>query len=74
MQFYGQIDRYYAPGEKTGGETHGVGWGQRNFHSGNGNGPSKAAGEQTDCESSTRPPCHSSLHLGTLGLRSNTGF
>jgi hypothetical protein len=52
MQFYGQIDRYYAPGEKTGGETHGVGWGQHNFHNGNGNGPPKAAGEQTDCEPS----------------------
>merc|ERR1719424_262257 len=47
-QFYGQIDRYYSPGEKTGGETHGVGWGQRNFHGGNGNGPPKGAGEQTD--------------------------
>jgi hypothetical protein len=21
--FYGKIDQYYAPGEKTGGETHG---------------------------------------------------
>lgn len=27
-KFYGKIDRYYAPGEKTGGQTHGVGWGQ----------------------------------------------
>ena len=26
-KFYGAIDRYYAPGEKTGGTTHGVGWG-----------------------------------------------
>eukprot|EP01051_Picozoa_sp_SAG22_P007480 SAG22_NODE_528_length_9431_cov_7.192135_8_plen_383_part_00 len=47
-KFYGGIDRYYAPGEKTGGETHGVGWGGRNFHNGNGNGPPKKAGEQTD--------------------------
>ena len=47
-KFYGAIDRYYAPGEKTGGTTHGVGWGARNFHSGNGNGPAKEAGEQTD--------------------------
>jgi len=47
-QFYGEIDRYYAPGEKTGGQTHGVGWGGRNFHGGNGNGPAKKAGEQTD--------------------------
>ena len=38
----------YAPGEKTGGKTHGSGWGQRNYHSGNGNGPAKCAGEQTD--------------------------
>merc|ERR1719447_90486 len=28
--------------------THGVGWGARNYHSGNGNGPAKRAGEQTD--------------------------
>lgn len=47
-QFYGEIDTYYAPGQKTGGETHGVGWGARNFHNGNGNGPPKKAGEQTD--------------------------
>lgn len=47
-QFYGAIDRYYAPGEKTGGETHGVGWGGRNFHNGNGVGPAKRAGECTD--------------------------
>ena len=47
-KFYGAIDRYYAPGEKTGGTTHGVGWGARNFHDGNGNGPAKKAGEQTD--------------------------
>ena len=47
-QFYGQIDNYYAPGEKTGGETHGVGWGQRNYHGGNALGPPKRAGEQTD--------------------------
>ena len=47
-KFYGAIDRYYAPGERTGGTTHGVGWGARNFHDGNGNGPAKQAGEQTD--------------------------
>ena len=39
---------FYAPGERTGGQTHGVGWGARNYHSGNGNGPAKKAGEQTD--------------------------
>eukprot|EP00930_Biecheleria_cincta_P018329 TRINITY_DN14317_c0_g1_i1.p1 TRINITY_DN14317_c0_g1~~TRINITY_DN14317_c0_g1_i1.p1 ORF type:complete len:548 (+),score=92.15 TRINITY_DN14317_c0_g1_i1:32-1675(+) len=47
-QFYGNIDRYYAPGERTGGETHGIGWGARNFHNGNGVGPAKKAGECTD--------------------------
>merc|ERR1719174_625491 len=47
-KFYGRIDRYFAPGEKTGGETHGIGWGARNFHNGNGVGPAKRAGEQTD--------------------------
>ncbi|KAJ1457900.1 ADP-ribosylation/Crystallin J1 [Pelagophyceae sp. CCMP2097] len=46
--FYGKLDTYYAPGEKTGGTTHGIGWGGRNFHDGNGNGPAKAAGELTD--------------------------
>ena len=33
-QFYGVVDKYYAPGEKTGGQTHGVGWGTRNYHNG----------------------------------------
>ncbi|CAE8623909.1 unnamed protein product [Polarella glacialis] len=47
-RFYGDIDRFYAPGEKTGGETHGIGWGARNFHDGNGVGPAKTAGECTD--------------------------
>jgi len=47
-KFYGSIDDYLAPGEKTGGITHGVGWGARNYHDGNGNGPAKRAGEQTD--------------------------
>lgn len=59
-QFYGQIDRYYAPGEKTGGQTHGVGWGQRNYHDGNGRGPPKRAGEQTDygdCNTFSKVPC-----------------
>jgi len=46
--FYGRIDRYYAPGEKTGGQTHGIGWGARNYHGGNGVGPAKRAGETTD--------------------------
>ena len=47
-KFYGAIDQFYAPGEKTNGETHGIGWGARNYHGGNGNGPSKRAGENTD--------------------------
>merc|ERR1719188_1174387 len=47
-KFYGSIDEYLAPGEKTGGMTHGVGWGARNYHGGSGNGPGKRAGEQTD--------------------------
>jgi ADP-ribosylglycohydrolase len=48
QQFYGGLDQYYSPGEKTGGETHGIGWGGRNFHDGNGVGPAKRKGEQTD--------------------------
>ena len=47
-KFYGNIDQFYAPGEKTGGATHGVGWGKRNYHGGNGVGPAKKAGENTD--------------------------
>jgi len=47
-KFYGDIDQYYAPGQRTGGETHGIGWGARNYHNGNGNGPAKRAGETTD--------------------------
>lgn len=46
--FYGRIDRFYAPGEKTGGKTHGIGWGNRDYHGGNGVGPAKKAGECTD--------------------------
>ena len=36
------IDKYYAPGEKMNGSTHGVGWGRRNYH------PGMKAGDQTD--------------------------
>jgi len=36
------IPTYMAPGEKMGGQTHGVGWGQRNYH------PGTQAGDQTD--------------------------
>merc|ERR1711871_559612 len=38
----GDIKKFLAPGEKMGGETHGVGWGQRNYH------PGTKAGDQTD--------------------------
>lgn len=36
------IDRYLAAGERMGGQTHGVGWGARNYH------PGTKAGDQTD--------------------------
>ena len=41
---YGQkpIEKYMSPGEMMGGETHGIGWGQRNYH------PGKKAGGTTD--------------------------
>jgi len=41
---YGQkpIEKFMSPGEKMGGETHGIGWGQRNYH------PGKSAGGTTD--------------------------
>jgi len=40
--YNGSITRYMAPGEHMGGATHGVGWGQRNYH------PGTVAGDQTD--------------------------
>lgn len=40
--YNGDIDKYMAPGEQMGGETHGIGWGQRNYH------PGTVAGDQTD--------------------------
>jgi len=36
------ISKYMAPGEQMGGETHGIGWGARNYH------PGTIAGDQTD--------------------------
>ncbi len=41
---YGEkpIERFMSPGEMMGGETHGIGWGQRNYH------PGKKAGGTTD--------------------------
>lgn len=43
-QAYGgeMIQRYMAAGEQMGGETHGIGWGARNYH------PGAIAGDQTD--------------------------
>jgi len=38
----GDITKFLAPGEQMGGQTHGVGWGQRNYH------PGTVAGDQTD--------------------------
>jgi len=38
----GDIQRFMAPGEQMGGETHGIGWGQRNYH------PGTVAGDNTD--------------------------
>lgn len=33
---YGQkpIEKYMSPGEMMGGATHGIGWGERNYHPG----------------------------------------
>ena len=41
---YGEkpIEKFMSPGEMMGGETHGIGWGQRNYH------PGKSAGGTTD--------------------------
>ncbi len=41
---YGQkpIEKFMSPGEMMGGQTHGIGWGQRNYH------PGKSAGGTTD--------------------------
>jgi ADP-ribosylglycohydrolase len=36
------IDKFMSPGEHMAGETHGIGWGQRNYH------PGKSAGGTTD--------------------------
>ncbi|CAI6151894.1 MAG: hypothetical protein SPLUMA2_SPLUMAMAG2_00242 [uncultured Sulfurimonas sp.] len=41
---YGQkpIEKFMSPGEQMGGTTHGIGWGERNYH------PGKKAGGTTD--------------------------
>jgi len=41
---YGQkpIEKFMSPGEMMGGQTHGIGWGERNYH------PGKSAGGTTD--------------------------
>eukprot|EP01155_Anaeramoeba_flamelloides_P011022 Anaeramoba_flamelloidesa326996_293.p1 GENE.a326996_293~~a326996_293.p1 ORF type:complete len:350 (-),score=9.75 a326996_293:122-1171(-) len=36
------IERFMSPGEMMGGQTHGIGWGERNYH------PGKSAGGTTD--------------------------
>jgi len=36
------IEKFMSPGEMMGGQTHGIGWGQRNYH------PGKSAGGTTD--------------------------
>ena len=36
------IDKFMSPGEMMGGHTHGIGWGERNYH------PGKTAGGTTD--------------------------
>ena len=36
------IEKFMSPGEMMGGQTHGIGWGQRNYH------PGKKAGGTTD--------------------------
>ena len=43
-QAYGNapISKFMSPGEKMGGQTHGIGWGERNYH------PGKSAGGTTD--------------------------
>ncbi len=44
MRAYGDkpIEKFMSPGEMMGGQTHGIGWGQRNYH------PGKTAGGTTD--------------------------
>lgn len=37
-----QISKFMSPGEMMGGQTHGIGWGERNYH------PGKKAGGTTD--------------------------
>ena len=36
------IEKFMSPGEMMGGQTHGIGWGERNYH------PGKKAGGTTD--------------------------
>jgi len=38
----GPIEKFMSPGELMGGQTHGIGWGERNYH------PGKKAGGSTD--------------------------
>merc|ERR1719491_681723 len=40
--YNGTMEKYMGPGEHIGGSTHGIGWGERNYH------PGTKAGDQTD--------------------------
>jgi len=40
--YNGTMETYMGPGEHMGGSTHGIGWGERNYH------PGTKAGDQTD--------------------------
>merc|ERR1719491_323277 len=40
--YNGTMTTYMGPGEHMGGSTHGIGWGERNYH------PGTKAGDQTD--------------------------
>lgn len=44
LRAYGNkpIEKFMSPGEMMGGQTHGIGWGERNYH------PGKSAGGTTD--------------------------
>ena len=44
FEAYGEkpIEKFMSPGERMGGQTHGIGWGERNYH------PGKKAGGTTD--------------------------
>ena len=43
------IEKYMSPGEMMGGVTHGIGWGERNYH------PGKRAGDRLLCSPGRSP-------------------